>query len=100
MRNIERNIAIEKFIRTYLSSHPGTDVLDAEFHDGFTDNFGGKQILKSFGACPNMLAMRWLKKLYDQGILNRARISLIEHETGFPNWVYTYALTNREVMKL
>jgi hypothetical protein len=93
---IERDIEIERFIRDYLKRNYSADVVDALFHDEFTKRFGGRQIFKNFGAMPNLLAMRWLKRLYSQGILERGRISLTEHEVGFPNWVYSYTLNERK----
>ncbi len=93
--NIKRNIEIEGFIRDYLSRNVGTDRLDSDFHDEFSELFGGKRLVYPFGSCPNLLAMKWLKKLYDQGILVRFRISLYGHELGFPNWVYSYTLSKK-----
>jgi hypothetical protein len=92
---IPRNIEIEHFIRDYLTRNAGADVVDAVFHDEFTEKFGGRRIAKNYGAMPNLLAMRWLRKLYDQGILERGRIPLHFHEEGFPNWVYSYSLSTR-----
>jgi hypothetical protein len=94
MQNIERDIKIEQFIREYLTRNPGTDRLDAEFHDEFSEKFGGKRILCNWGSSPNLLAMKWLKRLYEQGILNRAPIGLDYHEAGFPNWAYSYRLAH------
>jgi hypothetical protein len=94
MQNIKRNAEIQQFIRRYLSENTCADVLNAEFHDKFSEKFGGRRIFKMWGAMPNMLAMSWLKKLYDQGILERGRISLYAHEMGFPNWVYSYTLAH------
>lgn len=89
---IKRSIEIEEFIVAYLKEKGYTDVMDSEFHDKFTEKFGGRQIIYMYGACPNKTAMRWLKRLYDQRILSRGIISLYEHEQGFPNWVYGYSI--------
>jgi len=89
---IKRSIEIEEFIVAYLKQHGYTDVTDSDFHDEFTAKFGGKRKNYVYGACPNQVAMRWLKRLYDQRALSRGRISLCEHEKGFPNWVYGYSI--------
>lgn len=89
------NIEIEQFIRDYLKRHTVTDRLDAQFHDEFSAKFGGKRTIYPFGSCPNHLAMKWLKNLYEQGILNRYSVGISRHETGFPNWIYTYELAKR-----
>ena len=94
LHQIARNIEIETFIKEYLETNYATDVLDEKFHDEFTVRFGGKQKMHYWGSCPNSLAIRWLKKLYDQGILERGRVGIPEHEIGFPNWVYSYTLKN------
>lgn len=93
MKNdIKTNIEIEQFIRDYLASHTVTDRLDAQFHDEFSSRFGGKRTIYPFGSCPNHTAMKWLKRLYDQGTLERFSIGIQFHESGFPNWVYCYEL--------
>lgn len=91
-KDVKTEIEIEQFIRGYLTRHVATDRLDAQFHDEFSAKFGGKRIIYPFGACPNLLAMKWLKRLYDQGILKRWSIGIQAHEVGFPNWVYCYEL--------
>ncbi len=92
MKRDERAVKIEEFIREYIARNGGVDVTDALFHDEFTEKFGGRQTFKNYGAMPNPLAMRWVKRLYEQGILERGIISLYAHEQGFPNWVYVYSL--------
>ena len=91
-RDFERETAIREFICDYIRREHGTDRLDAEFHEEFTNRFGGKRTMYYWGSCPNHLAMQWLKRLYDEGTLQRAPIGLTNHEVGFPNWVYTYSL--------
>lgn len=92
MKDVKNGIEIEQFIYEYLKTGVGTDRLDAEFHDQFSEKFGGKRLWYPFGSNPNLIAMKWLKKLYDQGALRRHPIGLHAHETGFPNWVYSYSL--------
>jgi len=93
MKNdVKTNIEIEEFIRDYLARHHSTDRCDQLFHEKFSEKFGGKRTIYPFGACPNHLAMTWLKRLYDEGTLKRYSVGLQFHETGFPNWVYCYEL--------
>lgn len=96
-KNTKNAIEIEKFICDYLVQHVGTNRLDMQFHDEFSVKFGGKRIIYPFGACPNVLAMKWLKKLYNQGILNRIIIGIYAHEIGFPNWIYVYSIGIRSI---
>ena len=91
-KSVKKAIEIENFIREYLDKNTCADVLNQEFHDEFSDRFGGKRKFKYFGAMPNNLAMSWLKKLYSQGILSRGIVSISGQESGFPKWVYSYTL--------
>jgi hypothetical protein len=86
---------IEEFIREYLEKNTSADVLNTDFHDQFSERFGGSRIPKYWGAMPNKKAMRYLKKLYNQGVLSRGIVSIPEHEIGMPNWVYSYFLKSR-----
>lgn len=92
IERLKQGIEIEKFIREYLAENHTADRLNADFHDQFSDKFGGKRIIFAFGSCPNLLAMTWLKNLYSQGILDRRIVPLYHKERGFPNWVYSYTL--------
>ena len=92
-RNADANII--DFIGNYLEEHTATDCLDAEFHDEFSRQFGGRQKAVYPGAATNKLAMRWLGELYREGMLIRSIIPLGgARQMGFPNWVYSYELSS------
>lgn len=94
-KRVLEEAAILDFIAGYLEKHGGTDALDQDFHDQFTQRFGGRQKDVNWGAATNAKAMRWLKYFYDEGTLDRGRIGLgINWQPGFPKWVYVYTLSN------
>lgn len=82
----------QKFIIDYLTENHTADVCNADFHGRWFAMFGGKKKSTNWGAEPVYNAMAWLKKLYDQGLLERGVVSLFRPEPGFPNWVYVYTL--------
>lgn len=83
----------QKFILEYLKKEHTANVLDAGFHQKWWDEFRGARHIYAFGSSPCPNAMTWLKKLYDQNILNRGRVGMHGMETGFPKWVYVYTLS-------
>lgn len=92
-RTIPIRIQKQKFIIDYLGKNFSADVTDSKFHDAWHARFGGNRTIHNWGACPCPNSMVWLKKLYDQGILDRGIISLGENwQPGFPRWVYGYTL--------
>jgi hypothetical protein len=98
MKPLELSNRIE-FIKDWMINHNGhIDILDSEFVDAYTNEFNSKIKIQFFGAntCPELGKV--LSQAYKQGIFSRFIISIIEHEPGFPNWVYTYELpiTSRE----
>ncbi len=86
----------EQFVIDYLKKEYCTDACDAYFHNEFHKLFKGKRNWKSFGASPVYKAQRLLATMYRKGILERNIIPLIEHEWGFPNWVWGYTLTKQK----
>lgn len=90
-RKIPTRIRKQRFIEMYLNENKTANVLDEQFHDEWHNIFGGKRIGYMWGSAPCQNAMIWLRKLYDQGILDRGIISLREGPE-FPKWVYVYTL--------
>lgn len=87
---------IRQFIINYLTYNLGTDACDAKFHDEFHDRFGGSRHHTWWGAQYVYKAQRYLKLMYNEGILMRTRISLGDGlGQGFPHWVYSYSLAKR-----
>lgn len=84
---------IQKFIINYIEENKNTDVCDQNFHEQFYNKFDGKRKETNWGAQPVYKAMNWLKKLYEQNILSRGKVSLAgSWQPGFPKWVYAYRL--------
>lgn len=82
----------EIFIINYLKKHVTVDACNENFHDEFFNQFGGKRKQTFFGAQPIYKAMRLLSKMYKENKIDRTIISLPDHLSGFPNWIYVYSL--------
>lgn len=67
------------------------DVLNKDFVAACVKRFGWKAAVQPFGAmtCPRIGQV--LASMYRSGLLDRWRVALTAHESGFPNWVYAYA---------
>ena len=83
---------VKEFVLSWLKEHHTADYCNGEFQEAFWEKFGGKRILYMYGAMPVKKSARWLKNLYDQGILYRYRVGLTLMEPGFPKWVWVYCL--------
>lgn len=91
----KENITKQRFIIDYLLANYSTDACDQLFHEKWTEQFGGKAKPVNWGASMSYSAQRWLKKLYDEGTLNRGIVTLgANWQPGFPKWVYGYTLAN------
>lgn len=94
MSNQNRDaLAQRQFILAYLAKHTYTDACDQLFHDEFFLLFGGARHETFWGAQTVYKAQKLLKKMYDEGTLDRGSIGLgANWQPGFPRWVYTYAI--------
>ena len=82
----------EKFVIEWLKREQNADALCVEFHNTFHAIFGGKRNPVIYGASLVFKAQRLLSSMYERGLLVRCVVSLPEHISGFPNWVYSYSL--------
>jgi len=88
------NIRVQKFIVGYLENHYHTDICDTQLHDEFFQEFGGKRKRANWGAERVYKISFWLKRLFDEGVLDRGIVSLSgSWHPGFPKWVYGYTLS-------
>jgi len=95
VRNFREETEIRKFIITYLEENFSADATDEKFHTEFYERFGGKRKQTYWGAQTVYKAQKWLKKLYDEGTLDRGVINLgANWQPGFPRWVYGYTLSS------
>ncbi len=84
---------IDKWITEYIKQNYCVSATDQPFHEAFFAKFGGKRN-DTFGVQTVYKAQRRLKKLWDDGILERHRNSFSSAE--FPRWVYVYKLREPE----
>jgi hypothetical protein len=82
---------IRKFILEYAEKNFAVDICNQNFHEEFFKRFGGKRKATFWGAQPVEKAQKYLRELYDEGILSRSIVSLgANRPPGFPRWVYSY----------
>lgn len=86
----------EEWIINYIKEYGSADVCNTQFHDEFHEEFGGKRKGYLYGADPVLKAQALLGKMWKERKLNRFKISLLEHVSGMPNWVYVYELPKNE----
>ncbi|KAF0255663.1 MULTISPECIES: hypothetical protein [Pseudomonas] len=80
------------WIRDWIRQNGGADVLNSEFVSAYVKATGAPYKAVGFGADRCRQLGRDLSELFQQGQLQRFRISLTEHHMGMPNWVYVYEL--------
>jgi hypothetical protein len=81
------------WIKEWMSDHDGhVDILDVEFVDAYVGKFNAPVKIQFLGANSCKELGRVLANGYHQGIFDRWTIGIPWHESGFPNWVYTYSL--------
>lgn len=82
-----------EFVFMWMRDHPeGADVCSQAFHDAFHALFGGTRAVKFWGAMPVHKAMRLLRQMHREDVLERCRIKLGDGLVGFPSWVYNYRI--------
>ena len=82
-----------EWIRDYLlTKDERVDILYSKFVDDYVEKFNPSIIIMPFGAntCKELGLV--LSFGYKMNVFDRSIASLIEHESGFPNWVYSYRL--------
>ena len=86
------------WIVEWLKENIAADAVTESFHDEYHQMFPSFKVRETnWGAQPVAQAMRDLKKLYDQGTIERARIGLGSGwQQGFPKSVFSYSL-NRTI---
>jgi hypothetical protein len=77
----------------YSGISNGVDVCNTFFMDEFIRHTGASHKETFYGAPKCALAGRTLSKMRNNGLLQRKRIGLPEHVSGFPNWIYSYTMT-------
>lgn len=94
MMKKKKSDTIKDWIFDYISEHGGASATDERFHDEFHRHFGGKFQPTFYGAQLVYKAQRYLKEMYDEGLLDRrVMTSGAENISGFPNWEYVYFLS-------
>jgi len=82
------------FVLAWLTEHEPhrASVCHTLFHDAFHERFGGRRAHKLYGAMPVFKAMRLLRAMHHDGMIDRCveSITIGEFPPGFPNWIYTY----------
>ena len=83
-----------------IRKHGVADVLNEKFVDDVIAAFQWPYRPTNWGAhkCPRL--GKELARLWRCNILERRKVSLIEHEYGFPNWVYSYTVKGEELRVL
>lgn len=81
-----------EFVLMWMRGNAGADVCNQAFHDSFHALFGGKRVEKVWGAMPVHKAMRLLREMHREGVLERSRVRLGDGLVGFPSWIYSYRL--------
>ncbi len=83
------------WIIEYIKQNYCVSATDYHFHNEFFAKFGGLRKETYFGAQTVYKAQRRLKKLWEEGILERHR-SKTGGGIGFPKWVHVYRLREPE----
>lgn len=86
----------EDFIKAFIERYGCADVLDRDFHERYDRSFPGyMRDFKMIGSSPVKQAMRDLKRMLDEGVLERCPVGIQGLcGMGFPRWVWSYRLKN------
>lgn len=85
----------DDWILEYIRVNGSVDVTSQAFHEAYHQKFPKFQRKeKLWGAQPVPQAMRDLRRLYDQEVLDRWRVELgnVHKQDGFPSWVWVYGV--------
>ncbi|POA45542.1 hypothetical protein C1893_23080 [Pseudomonas sp. MPR-ANC1] len=85
-----------KWIREWIATHGATDVLNADFVNGYVNATQAPYFEQAFGANSCRQLGRDLSAMHMSGQLTRGRIGLTERYTGMPSWVYVYSVPLQE----
>jgi len=85
-----------KWILEWIAKHGATDVLNADFVNGYVNATQAPSFEQAFGANSCRQLGRDLSAMHKAGQLTRGTIGLTERYTGMPSWVYVYSAALQE----